>query len=265
MNKLKLLVSGLLFLSCSAVSSQQIDNNDIQKVIGNSLSPIKLSNRSVNDVLCQNGDAIDHYVSESVPIVITKIPDDSGWIVTYEYLQNENNPTEIRYYGEEQEVYFVCSTGTFKTSIKPVHEKSKTVILSDGGANRVNSNIKAIRGRDIEEVAVEFALKVINDNGSGINIPDSYTIKQAPKSLQKWHDNIIGGVSLRPERSIKIDGIGLRADEFTVKANRSVQLKHVNFLKTPLGGNIFTVTIEDVRLIKGQKTTVVITHLERGI
>ncbi|CDT76412.1 TraK domain-containing protein [Vibrio crassostreae] len=264
MNKYKLLMAMLIFAPCSTYASQDASNN-IQKVIGNSLSPIELSNRSVNDVLCENGTAIDYFVSESVPIIITKIPDGSGWIVTYEYLQNKNNPIEIRYFSEEQEVYFICSTGTFKTSIKPVHEKSKTVILSDGGGNKIHTNLEFVRGRDIEEVAVEFALKVINDNGSGIGIPDSYTIKPAPSSIRKWHQGIVGGVTLRPERSIKIDGVGLRADEFTIKAERDIELRHVNFLKTPLGGNIFTVTIEDTRLIKGEKTTVVITHLERGI
>lgn len=264
MNKYKLLMASLLLASCSAHAAQD-DSSNIQKVIGNSLSPIELSNRSVNDVLCENGEAIDYFVSESVPVVITKIPDSSGWIVTYEYLQNKNNPIEIRYFSEEQEIYFVCSTGTFKTSVKPVHEKSKTVILSDGGEGGVRKNLEVVRGRDIEEVAVEFALQVINDNGSGIGIPDSYTIKAAPPSVRVWHRNIVGGVSLKPERSVKIDGVGLRADEFTVKANKDVELRHVDFLKTPLGGNIFTVTIEDTRLIKGEKTTVVITHLERGI
>lgn len=255
----------ILLAALSLSFTAAAEENQIQKIVGNSLTPIQLSNRSVNDVLCQNGEAIDFYAADNVPVVVNKIPDSSGWIVTFQYLQNENNPTEIRYFGEEVEMYFVCSTGTYKSTIKPVHSKSKTVILSDGGAGKISSNIELIRGRDIEEVAVEFALQIINDNGSGTGLPDSYTIKKASPDVFKWHENIIAGISLRPERSVKIDGIGLRANEYSIRADRNVELKHVNFLKTPLGANIFTITPEDTKLIKGQMTTVVITHLERGI
>jgi len=263
MNKFKLtLLFGALFTYAATAVAEESSLDNPQVVPGGQLIPVTLSNRSPNDVLCRGGKAIDYWVSQGLPIEITKIPDSSGWMISM--LSEVSNKGNRRYFFESFEAYFICSTGTFKTTINPKLEKSKTVWLGTGVENTIKENLELIKSKDIETFAADLATQIINDNGNGDMLPNSYSVKLPPKSIRNWHENIISGALIRPVREIKVDGTGITAIEYEVMATRTINLTHKMFLKTPLGANIFVVSLENEALKKGQKSSVVITHLDRG-
>ncbi|EJL6420410.1 TPA: type-F conjugative transfer system secretin TraK [Vibrio cholerae] len=261
-------ISLLLCLSPLATSANEkasvADEDTPQIVPGGKLYPIKLSNRSPNDVLCRNGEAIDYWLSEGLPVEVEMIPDKSGWMISIPYDVNQSSG-ERRYFFESFEMYFICSTGKYKTTVNPEITTSKTVWLGTGAEKNIQANIDMMKGKDIELFVTNLATTIINDNGNGDMLPSSYTIKLPPKTLRKWHDNIVSGLLIQPLREIKVDGTGVTAIEYKVKAMRPVVLKHTSFLQTPLGANIFAVSLENETLKSGQESSVVITHLERGL
>jgi hypothetical protein len=216
-------------------------------------------------VLCRSGKAIDFFVSDGLPVEIQMIPDESGWM--FNILYEVSSLGNRRYFSESFEAYFVCTTGTFKATITPDLTTSKTIWLGSGAEKDIQKNIDKINSQDIETFVADLGTQIISDNGKGHMLPDSYTIKPSPSALSKWHDNIVDGLAIKPVRSIKIDGTGITAIEYEIKALRlwKPYKPHVSFLQTPLGGNIFAISMEDEVLKKGQRSTVVIMHLERGL
>ncbi len=260
-----------MYILCSALAMAPLfgyaDNDKKidkpQVVLGGQLGAVDLSNRSPNDVLCRGGKAIDYWMTTGLPVEIVKIPDASGWMVS---MRGEvSSQGDRRYFFESFEAYFVCTTGTFKTTINPVLEKSKTVWLGTGVENNINHNLELIKEKDIESFVADLATQIINDNGKGDFLPSSYSIRKSPAAISKWHNNIIDGIDIKPLREIKVDGTGVTAIEYLVKAKRPILLKHTMFLQTPLGANIFGVSLENEALKPGQESTVVITHLHRGL
>lgn len=259
MPKNKILLTLLAMLSNASIS---IAAESPQFVPGEALVPVTLSSRSPNDIICRGGKAIDHFITKGLPVEITRIPDDSGWMLSMQY--QVSNMGNRKYMGESFDAYFVCSTGKYKITINPSLESSKTVWLGDGMNKNIDENIKQFNENETEKFAADLATQIINDNGKGDFLPESYEITRPSKSMQKWFENVVDGAAIRPLRVIKVNGTGIKAIEYQVRGLRTKDILPKDYLQTPLGLNIFSITPEITHFEKGTEATLVITYMDRG-
>ncbi|MFZ3461471.1 TraK domain-containing protein [Vibrio harveyi] len=250
-----------------AVASFSALANEPVTVQPEKITNVVMSNKDLNRVVCTNGGAVDFLVSEEKPINVGYTSD--GKAFTVKFSVNTNTVTgERRYVTTPVEAVFVCGSESFEMIIEPkMVDMRKIKLGSESQADSIKENMALFRGMEMEDAAQLLSTQIILESANN-PLPYSYTIKPAPKDLSSTWFNLVDGIVLRPIRDVKVDGVGLRATEYQMLAKRNVSLNETDFLITPLGENIISITTDldanykNLYMKRGQQATLIIGHLE---
>lgn len=230
-----------------------------QVVMPETLTTVDVSNKDFNYFTCTNGQAVDFVKSKEKAFTVSYTNNGKGFLVKFS-LKKNTLTQETLYNSEPVELILTCGEQNYELLLRPTMSDMKKIILGGPNANPIKENIALFRGKDLEDAAHLLALQVILESAEN-PLPYSYAVTPAPKDIA-MDFYMIDGIALRPIKNVKVEGIGIRATEYQIFALRDIKLQEDMFLKTPLGDNIFTVTLADLNLTKGQQTTLVINHLE---
>ncbi|WP_303745456.1 TraK domain-containing protein [Enterobacter hormaechei] len=262
MNKLILALLVITSTAATAAEKKTFTQNT-QRVLPETSTQIVLSNRDINRVVCESGEASKAVYSKEKPVEVGVSADRRSYWVKFKYLAEGG---VNHYYSEPTEIFFVCGTSTFETIVLPKYDNPHKVLLGSDTKDRIKDNQTIFGSLSLEEAAVSLSTKMISDTGSnGKGLPESFDV--IPQKGQ-WMRNVFDSrgrqmpVEIRLERDVVVDGTGLRGSQYSIRALNNVQLNETMFLNSRFGTNIFAVTAETLALSTGQLTTLAIIHRE---
>ncbi|HHH2010179.1 TPA: type-F conjugative transfer system secretin TraK [Yersinia enterocolitica] len=260
MNKLLLICALSL---TSAVATAKVNNISTQRVLPEVSTTVTLSNRDVNRIVCESGEAVKPVFSKEKPMKVEIGADRKTFFVKFLFLQSAGGN---QYYSEPTELYLTCGNATFELIINPQHEAARKVLLGSGTANTIKENQKLFSALSLEETATQLSISVMKDaNDSGLGLPPTFEQQAINGSWEKASADRRGvavPIELKKDREVNVEGTGLKATQFTIRALRNVQLSEMMFLNTRYGKNIFAITLESLSLNSGQMTSLVIIERE---
>lgn len=260
----KILFALMVFTSVSVnATEQKIFSQNTQRVLPETSTQVVLSNRDINRLVCESGEAVKPVFSEEKPVVVSVSRDRRSFYVKFKYLaQGGVN----HYYSEPTELFLTCGTSTFEIIALPKYDNPHKVLLGSDTKDRIKDNQTLFGSLSLEEAAVTLSTKMISDtNSSGKGLPESFEVIA---KRGDWIRNVYDSrgrqipVEVRKERDVLVDGTGLRGTQYTIRALNNVQLTETMFLNTKFGTNIFAITAESLALSTGQITTLAIIHRE---
>lgn len=239
---------------------------DIQRILPEVSTSIELSNRDVNRLVCANGGPLTPGVySEEKPIIVQQGQDGRSYYVKFKVLQNSET-LDNRYFSEPTELYLSCGKSVFELVIKPTYTDAKTVWLGNNVADKMHENQELMGAMSLEEASIMLATSIIKDSNQRDALPSSFT--EIKSQNAPWVTGLTDkqgrpvAVKIKKVRDVLVEGTGLRASEYTISADSNVYLDELMFMKREFGTNIFTITLEQLAVSKGMKTTLVVVQRE---
>lgn len=253
----------ILVSAMSTAAEKKTVSQNVQRVLPEISTQIVLSNRDVNRMVCESGEASKPVFSKEKPVTVEVSKDRRSFWVKFKYLAEGG---VNHYYSEPTELYVTCGTSTFELIAIPKYEDPHKILLGSDTKDRIKDNQSIFGALSLEEAAVTLSTKIITDgDATGKGLPESF---QVVPDRTSWTRNIYDNrgrqipVEVRKERDVLVDGTGLRGSQYTIRALNSVQLNEAMFLNSQFGNNIFAITAESLALSAGQLTTLVIIHRE---
>lgn len=261
MKKIILIILSLVSVNVTAAENKTFQQNT-QRVLPEVSTQIVLSNRDVNRIVCESGEATKPVFSKEKPVVVGVSPDRRSFFVKFKYLSEGG---VNHYYAEPTELFLTCGTSTFELIALPKYENPHKILLGSDTKDRIKDNQSLFGSLALEEAAVALSTKMITDGAGGKSLPESFEVIP---DQSNWTQNVYDKngrhipVELRKERDVLVDGTGLRGSQYTIRALANVTLSETMFLNTKYGSNIFAITAENLSLSAGQQTTLVIIQRE---
>lgn len=204
-------------------------------------SRIRLSNRDVNHVVCVGGDIDDVKFSAEKGLAVERGGSDAWIKFLVQEIDDPNGPgggTKTRTYVTAPSEFFVsCNGAIYPLYAEPSDIPAQTVSLVPGTVQRARANDALLSPLVEEERAVGIALAILQDR-----VPASFT-EAAPVRDRLALGSLVG-VTLTERRRLEIDGAGLSASEYAVRADHAVTLDERDFLDRVIGADIFSVTLD---------------------
>lgn len=223
-------------------------------ILPETVTPVTLSNRDINRIVCTTGDINDVYYSAEKGIKVSN----EGANSFVKFLIKHDGQKE-QYVSVRSELYLVCNHQVYTLMVEPKAISGQTVRLGGGVANQMRTNIKRFGALPQESRAIALTKAAFKDD-----IPDSFTVNVTEGIKRAWQKSSINGMSYLKHRVIIMEGLGFKLTEFWVKATGKKYLQERDFLKTIFGKNIFAVTLGVDVLEKGQVGRVFIVEKERS-
>lgn len=253
----------LIAISAHAYSNDKKSfPQNTQRVLPEISTQVVLSNRDVNRIVCESGEASKPVYSKEKPVEVGVSSDRRSFWVKFKYLaQGGVN----HYYSEPTELYLTCGKSTFELIVLPKYENPHKILLGSNTKDRIKDNQALFSSLALEEAAITLTTKIIADGSGGIGLPESFEVIQ---NRGTWMQNIYDSrgrlmpIEIRKERDVLVDGTGLRGSQYTIRALNNVTLTETMFLNSKFGTNIFAITAENLALSRGQISSLVIVHRE---
>ncbi|WP_233981898.1 TraK domain-containing protein [Pectobacterium versatile] len=253
-NVKKSMLCVLLFISTIDVSIAQSS----QRVLPETSTTVTLSNRDVNRLVCESGEARAPVFSTEKPMTVDVGEDSKTFYVKFKFLSGDTGNV---YYSEPTELYVTCGNSTFELVINPKYEDRKKVLLGSATANNIKENQRAFSGLALEEAALQLSISVLKDaTESGAGLPDTFSQKKINENWFRMTNGL--PVEIKKEREVSVEGVGLKSIQYSVRALRNVTLDEKMFLNTSFGRNILSITLESLTISTGEKTSLVIIERE---
>ena len=199
-------------------------------------SRIRLSNHDINHVVCEGGEIDDVKFSAEKQIAVEKGGSDA-WIKFLVKETDDAGAVTRSYVTEPSEFFVSCNGAIYPLYAEPADIPAQTVILAPGAAQRARDN-EALLGPLVEEErAVSITLALLQDR-----VPASFS-ETAPSATDIALPTVASAL-LHERRRLSIEGSGLSASEYLVRAAQPVKLDERSFLSSALGANIFAVTLD---------------------
>ena len=213
-------------------------------------SRIRLSNHDINHVVCHGGDIDDVKFSAEKQITVEKGGSDA-WI-KFLVKETDDAGTVTRAYVTTPSEFFVsCNGADYPLYVEPADIPAQTVVLEPGAAQKARDN-EALLGPLVEEErAVSITLALLQDR-----VPASFS-EVAPTARDITLPTL-AAARLHERRRIAIDGAGLSASEYLVRVAAAQKLDERAFLVSPLGADIFAVTLDRTDLRAGDTARLVV-------
>lgn len=261
MNKL-LFVLLAIAPALALASEKKTFPQNTQRVLPEISTQVVLSNRDVNRLVCESGEATKPVFSTEKPLEVGVSEDRRSFWVKFKYLAEGG---VNHYYSEPTELYLTCGKTTFELIVLPKYENPHKILLGTDTKEKINDNQSIFGSLALEEAAVTLSTKIIADGAGGKSLPESFEVLPVNTS---WRQNIYDSrgrlmpIELRHDRDVLVEGTGLRASQYTIRALSPVTLTETMFLNSKFGSNIFAITAEKLSISMGQLTTLVIVHRE---
>ncbi|EDK1561891.1 TraK domain-containing protein [Enterobacter hormaechei] len=261
--KTTLLLTLLATSLAAGAADKQIYPQNTQRVLPEISTQVVLSNRDVNRLVCESGEAVKPVYSTEKPIDVKVSSDRRSFWVKFKYLAQGG---QNHYYAEPTELFLTCGTTTFELIILPKYENPHKILLGSDTKQNIKDNQALFSALSLEEAAVSLSTKIISDaDTNGRGLPESFEVIPVKDN---WTQNVYDSrgrhipVEVKKERDVLVDGTGLRGSQYTIRALNNVTLTETMFLNTKFGTNIFAITAEKLALSTGQLSTLVIIHRE---
>jgi len=213
-------------------------------------SRLRLSNHDINHVVCEGGDIDDVKFSAEKQIAVEKGGSDA-WIKFLVRETDDAGAVTRSYVTEPSEFFVSCNGAVYPLYAEPADIPAQTVILAPGAAHRARDN-EALLGPLVEEErAVSITLALLQDR-----VPASFS-ETAPSATDIALPTI-GSATLHERRRLSIEGSGLSASEYLVRAAEPIKLDERSFLSSALGANIFAVTLDHATAGPGDVARVIV-------
>lgn len=261
--KTTILLSLLTFSLVAGAAEKKIFPQNTQRVLPEISTQVVLSNRDVNRLVCESGEAVKPVFSTEKPVDVKVSSDRRSFWVKFKYLSQGG---ENHYYAEPTELFLTCGTSTFELIVLPKYENPHKIMLGSDTKESIKANQALFSALSLEEAAVSLSTKIISDSDTnGRGLPESFEVIPVKEN---WMRDIFDSrgriipIEVKRERDVLVDGTGLRGSQYTIRALKSVTLTETMFLNTKFGTNIFAITAEKLALSTGQLSTLVIIHRE---
>lgn len=216
------------------------------------VTPVEMSNRDVNRVVCTTGNINDVYYSQEKGVTVTN----DGRNAYVKFLI-KNDGIDESHVTIRNELYIVCNGDVYTMMVTPKDIPGKTYRLSSGLTNAMFDNVELLGPMAEEERALYLTLAVLKDD-----MPESFREVKQRQYSKDWRNDLIQGAVVSQERTVEVDGMGLFLTEYYVKADRALYLKESDFLQRYFGENIFAITVEPLSLKAGQTARVFVVQKE---
>ena len=226
-----------------SVTLPQAYNNTPVVVLPETETPVDLSSSDINRLVCPVD--IKDVIYSKEKGVIVKITGKNAFI---KFLVKKEGDKE-NYSTTPTEMYVVCGAATYNLIAMPKRIPARTVILSNGD-NKVKKNESLFKGMPFEKELLSIIKYVYKQE-----IPDSFSVTEEHQPFNLYKRD---GLNLILIRSVRIDGEGLRAKEFAVRAIKNAELNEKDFLKNELATNPVAIAIDKLRLAPGDTARVII-------
>jgi conjugal transfer pilus assembly protein TraK len=207
---------------------------------------VEMSNRDINRIVCAGGDFEDFKFSGEKGIVVEAAGENA--FVKFQIVEIGS---ERQYVTARSEFFFRCGGEMFTVFGNPRDIPAQTIFLgrlSAGG----KANAALFNPMSDEERAVSITRAVLKEE-TGVAI--SRVALDEP-----YEDGIIAGADVRRRQHFLIEGSGMRAAEFLVRASRDLFLNEMMFVGRTFGPSIYAVTVEQPQLKAGEVGRVVIVY-----
>jgi conjugal transfer pilus assembly protein TraK len=241
-------LSALVLAACPTLSTSAIAQ--AITALPDQTSRIRLSNHDINHVVCQGGDIDDVKFSAEKQIAVEKGGSDA-WIKFLVKESDDNGSVTRTYVTSPSEFFVSCNGAVYPLYAEPADIPAQTVVLARGTAQRAKANADLMGPLADEERAVSITMAMLQDR-----VPASFSV-QAP-AAGPLQIGTLPGVTLEETNRIAIDGAGLSASEYRVRASQPLTLDERSFLVSALGANIFAVTLDATELKPGEAAHLVI-------
>lgn len=213
-------------------------------------SRIRLSNRDVNHLVCVGGDIEDVKFSAEKGLAVERGGSDA-WVKFLVKETDDNGATTRAYVTTPSEFFVSCNGAIYPLYAEPSDIPAQTVTLVPGASQRVRANDALLGPLVEEERAVSVTLALLQDR-----VPASFA-EVAPRS-DALAITDLPAVTLTERRRLDIEGSGLSASEYLLRASGATSLDERAFLDRALGANIFAVTLDRLTLRAGDTARLIV-------
>lgn len=239
-----------LLLGCPPVSAQTIH------ALPDQTSHIRLSNRDINHVVCEGGEIEDIKFSAEKGLAVEKGGADA-WIKFLAREIDDAGQVTRTYVTQPSEFFVHCNGATYPLYAEPAEIPAQTVVLMPGARQRAQANNELMAALADEDRAVSITLSLLDDR-----IPASFS-EVAPSG------GTVGiaaapSLSITERRRITVEGAGLSASEYHLRAAAPVALDERLLVDPVLGTSIFSLTLDRVRLDAGETARLVVVRRGAG-
>jgi conjugal transfer pilus assembly protein TraK len=218
-------------------------------------SRIRLSNRDVNHIVCVGGEIGDVKFSAEKGLSVERGGSDA-WI---KFLVLETDDPNITgagaktrtYVTAPSEFFIACNEAIYPLYAEPADIPAQTVTLVPGPSQRARVNTTLLTPLAEEERAVSIVLSLLQDR-----VPASFA--EVAPARDKLAVERQPAIAITERRRLDVEGAGLSASEYLVRATAPATLDERDFLDTGLGSDIFAVTLDRLVLAADETARLII-------
>ncbi|MEY8201086.1 MAG: type-F conjugative transfer system secretin TraK [Colwellia sp.] len=190
---------------------------------------VTFSNDNPNRLVCVSG-LMNDIVS---PSHIPKETKTIGKNAFYAYKMKPKSNGEIQYVDKSHDIYAVCDGQVYTLNVRQKNGRGRTIYLGDPSRKSIEENAKRLQEESIEDVMVSLFLDAYNND-----LSTNYTVKKSSGNIK-----ISDGVVAELNRTITLNGIGLRLKEYRVTSKSKINLYKSMFMKKEISRSLRLVGI----------------------
>ncbi len=242
-------LSVALFLKWALVFEVAIAADRTPAVIVAPESPtsLEMSNRDINRIVCTNGVFEDYRYSGEKGIIVEAVGGDA--FVKYQIIEEG---AARKFVTVRSEFFFKCGGQMYTIFATPRDIASQTIFLGSPRAKAAEANLRIFNPLSDEERVVAISLQILSDT-----VPSTFSRVLLEEEYQA---GLIPGADVRRLSHTHLEGIGLSAAEFQIRATRPMVLDEVMFADRRFGRSIYGITLETPQLKAGETTRVVLVY-----
>lgn len=199
-------------------------------------SAIRLSNRDINHLICVGGEIEDVKFSAEKAIAVERAGADA-WVKFLVKETDDAGQVTRSFVTAPSEFFVACNGAIYPLYAEPADIPAQTVTLVPGTRQRSQANSELLAPLVEEERAVSITLSLLQDR-----IPASFS-DIAPRN-DAFSLTGLDGADLVERRAVQIEGAGLSASEYLIRAAHPIHLDERLFLDAALGSTIFAITLD---------------------
>ncbi len=149
------------------------------------------------------------------------------------------------------EFFVACNEAIYPLYAEPAGIVAQTVTLVPGPSQRARANARLLAPLAEEERAVSIVLSLLQDR-----VPASFA--EVAPARDKLAIARQPAIAITERRRLDVEGAGLSASEYLVRASAPATLDERDFLDTAFGADIFAVTLDRLVLAADETARLIV-------